>query len=761
MSATELIRNPEHSDWQQTVALLEQCLQQLQSLAPVESIDELRRLLPPHWNEGHRLVLIELIKFDLAAAAQLGMERRLEDYLREFARELPPEAVPADLILEELHVWGAFASGPDINDYVGRFPHAAELIKNWHAIQSHATMQQLGVSFGAAPEFEIGGKVEDFRILRCVGRGAFATVYLSLQETLQRLVALKVSQRSSDEPITLSQLDHPNIVRVYDQRNLAQPPVRLLYMQFVGGGTLSACLHHVSPLPIEFRCGQHIWESIVNHLKTCGLEPPGQHEFQVAISAFTWPMAVAWVGQQLAEGLDYAHRRGVIHRDIKPANILFAADGTPRLADFNVSFSGVAGRAGAAAYFGGSLAYMSPEQLEVAGAHNSRRDAADLDGRSDLFSLGIVLWEMLYGARPWTKGKVPGSWSEALDEEWTTRRLPFCERPISESIAQDPSFRVLDRTIRQCLAVDREDRPATGAEVAEAFRVALHPPAASRLYPPSSTLVRNLVRWPAWLVLVCGALVPNLIAAVFNFLYNSSQIVHQYPDLWPTFLRVSAWVNGLFFPLGVGWGTALIVSHSQRLRRLGFGNDPPTSWAAGDWDLGHRIALISGALWLLAGLVFPSVLWASYRSFRWDDALHFFSSLTICGGVAMVYPFFWINWVNLRLYFPPVLARRISDVSLWESSETLRRRVRTYLTIAAAIPLVALLLLAISVDIPRHYLLVTIVTTAVGFFASIAAVQFIDGFFQDLEPIARRATVTRQSAPTTAKTSTPLQSGTA
>src|SRR4029078_10865324 len=96
-----------------------------------------------------------------------------------------------------------------------------------------------------------------------------------------------------------------------------------------------------------------------------------------------WPETVCRLCIQLAYALDHAHRQGVLHRDAKPANVLLTADGSPKLADFNISFCSQLDGASPAAYFGGSLAYMSPEQIEACNpAHE--REPQDLDGPSHL-----------------------------------------------------------------------------------------------------------------------------------------------------------------------------------------------------------------------------------------------------------------------------------------------------------------------------------------------------------------------------------------
>lgn len=723
-------------DWDSTIELLTDRLAALQAVAPVVRISELRKFLfgPA---ASARLLLVELIKLDLAAASAAGLDRRLADYLLEFQQELPASAVPFDLILEELQARLESGAEPELEQLNQAFPQHAELLKAWGG----NWQQTIGLKAGIAPkppaDLPIGETLQEFRVLRCLGSGAFAKVYLALQENLQRLVALKVSQKRSEESQTLSQLDHPNIVRVFDERELTEPPIRLLYMQFVGGGTLATCLQRVEGMLPGQKLGRHVLESIKQQLEECGLEPAAQLEQDSALAKLDWPGTVAWVGSQLAEGLDYAHRRAIIHRDIKPANILFAADATPRLADFNVSFSGITGRAGAAAYFGGSLAYMSPEQLEVAIPGEKQRKPEELDGRSDLFSLGVVLWEMLYGERPWGNQGSPGSWAEALGTELTKRLEPLPQKDSKLPFLELPSGQILDEQLRRCLAVDRERRPAAGRELATALRLALNPKAARRFYPRWQGLMKWIAASPPWFIFLFGGLVPNLLAAIFNFVYNAGQVIDHYPGLWPIFYRAAIWVNGGFFSFGLGIAIWLILRHSRELQQIESGEIRPAAGYHFSWQLGHQVAWLSGWLWFAAGLVFPMILLYSYQGFQWLDALHFCASLAICGGVAMVYPFFSMTLLDLIVYYPRVCRRLGSDGGIGRWGPKLRKRARGYLLAAAAIPLIALLLLGVALDAPRYYLLATILTTAVGFGASVLAVQQIDEFLYDLGQVNR------------------------
>src|SRR5207237_4154266 len=107
--------------------------------------------------------------------------------------------------------------------------------------------------------------------------------------------------------------------------------------------------------------------------------------------------AAAWLVAQLAQGLQHAHERGVLHRDIKPSNILVAADGQPLLLDFNLAQDQHVDPTQAT--LGGTVAYMAPEHLRALSARSAAL-ARQVDERSDIYSLGMVLYEMLAGPRP-------------------------------------------------------------------------------------------------------------------------------------------------------------------------------------------------------------------------------------------------------------------------------------------------------------------------------------------------------------------------
>src|SRR5262249_30519829 len=122
---------------------------------------------------------------------------------------------------------------------------------------------------------------------------------------------------------------------------------------------------------------------------------------------YSYVQTSAWIVARLAEGLQHAHERGVIHRDIKPSNVLVGADGQPMLLDFNLAHNLNTDQAQAAATLGGTVAYMPPEHLRALAARDPNLVQL-VDQRSDIYALGMVLYEMLTGHNPFDQS---GSYS--------------------------------------------------------------------------------------------------------------------------------------------------------------------------------------------------------------------------------------------------------------------------------------------------------------------------------------------------------------
>ena len=220
----------------------------------------------------------------------------------------------------------------------------------------------------------VGDELFGFRMRDELGRGAFACVFLAEQAHLaSRPVVLKISALEGNEPQTLAQLQHTNIVPIYSVHEDAPARLRAVCMPYFGGASLSAVLRAVwdeSPQPTRGAAPAAALE-VVQSPKWEPKGNSGTAPAQAEPNPLAWLRstdyyrAAAQIVAQLADGLNHAHERGIYHRDIKPSNILLAADGTPMLLDFNLAEDLNSPQARASATLGGTVSYMSPEHLRA------------------------------------------------------------------------------------------------------------------------------------------------------------------------------------------------------------------------------------------------------------------------------------------------------------------------------------------------------------------------------------------------------------
>ena len=260
----------------------------------------LAEFLPDNAPALRRLTLTELIKVDLEYRWASGRPRRIEEYASEFPELLGPSGVPCDLIFEEFQVRRRTGEDVSPGEYANRFPaQAAELRRLIGDTDGGDANQDR-----RARDVEAGQQLDDFDLLAMLGEGAFARVFLARQRSLQRLVALKVSADRGTETQTLAQLDHPHIVRVYDQRVLPERGLRLLYMPYLPGGTLQSmfCSGSVKR-PSEKRSGKFLLEAVDADSRAAARSRRPIPAIASASPTMSWPEAVCWLGARLADAL--------------------------------------------------------------------------------------------------------------------------------------------------------------------------------------------------------------------------------------------------------------------------------------------------------------------------------------------------------------------------------------------------------------------------------------------------------------------------
>jgi serine/threonine-protein kinase len=259
-----------------------------------------------------------------------------------------------------------------------------------------------------------------YQIERFLGEGGLGRVYAAQHTRLPRRFAIKVpSGRAATEPRArerflrearvASRLDHPNVVAVVDSGETTEGLLYLV-MELAEGETLTAYLRRRGVLRIAEALG---------------------------------------LTRKLALGLEHAHARGLVHRDLKPDNVMVErADGRPRILDFGLAILaelGDAGRLTSRHTVVGTPHYMSPEHV----------CGFDLDGRSDLFSLGVILYQMLCGRMPFDATPIE------IAQRYLHDRIPrFAERV--PGLVVDVEAEAL---CRRMIAVDRNARPADAAAV--------------------------------------------------------------------------------------------------------------------------------------------------------------------------------------------------------------------------------------------------------------------------------------------------------
>jgi len=449
-----------------------------------------------------------------------------------------PDAITVEALAEEFLERKRRGEWPTVADYVARYPHLADEIRDVFPVLGLVEDFKPGSedATGTFAGAEIPGlekrleRLGDYRVIREVGRGGMGVVYEAEQESLGRRVALKVlvAHRLSDpmlvarfarEAKAAARLHHTNIVPVFGVGEAEG--VHYYVMQFIQGQGLNAVLNELKRMEAaqtgpdertEGRGGEvaaDVARSLLAGKFSCvgpatadnplpssaassdlptsefgnGAVPTGSSSL-VLSGQSGYARSVARIGLQAAEGLAYAHEQGILHRDIKPSNLLLDAHGIVWIADFGLAKATTDDDLTHTGDIIGTIRYMAPERFR------GHRDA-----RSDVYGLGLTLYELL-ARRP------------AFDEADRGRLI----KQVTE--AEPPPLRKLDRSIPRDLAtivhkaIEREPshRYRTAEDMAEDLRRFIEDrPITARRITATEQLWRwcSATRWPPGFPLLC------------------------------------------------------------------------------------------------------------------------------------------------------------------------------------------------------------------------------------------------------------------
>jgi serine/threonine protein kinase/predicted Zn-dependent protease len=420
--------------------------------------------LPDPTSPSYKNVLVELLRVDMEHAWWSEHRKTLSDYVAAYSSELADPELLTELAFEEFRLRREAGEMVSVDQYarnpsirVEKWPHSDTRIVRVDQEETdtlsldevQADVDALTRAICLLPAAE--STFSEFKMIREIGRGAFGRVFLALQQGLaERPVVLKITGCSSTEPHHLAQLQHTNVVPIYSvhQRDDLQA-VCMPYFGCCTMGHLLRAFQRQGTLPAT---GSAIMKVVrAESARISGFTAAtAETESTRQLDGADYCQAILRLARQIADGLAHAHVRDIVHKDLKPANVLITDDGRAMLLDFNLS-DRIVPRGVAIAAVGGTLPYMSPEQL------TSLRRPEPIDQRSDVFSFGVLLFQLL------------------------TLRLPFAQAPgnsIHQMLASreqgPPAMNAFPRAVppsiqalvKKCLSFRREDRFASFDEIA-------------------------------------------------------------------------------------------------------------------------------------------------------------------------------------------------------------------------------------------------------------------------------------------------------
>jgi serine/threonine protein kinase/Flp pilus assembly protein TadD len=388
---------------------------------------------------------MEQLAEELAGEMACAWERGEPLLTEPFLARLPALRAHRDaflrLICEELCLRHEAGQEVSAEELAGRFPEWQKEVAA--LLDCHRLLEQPPPDRADSPE------QQEFVELAPLGQGAQGRVVLASQPALaDRPVVLKITAWEGCEHLSLARLQHTHIVPLYGVQDEPARNRRTLCMPYLGTATLEKVLSELVSRPVDVRTGRDILEVLDQANATAPIPLPGGGPARAFLMRASYVQAVCWIGTCLADALRYAHERNLVHLDLKPGNVLLAADGQPMLLDFHVAQEPIRPDGSPPRWLGGTPAYMSPEQQAVLRAVAEGRPVPTVvDGRSDIYALGLVLHSALGGTSGARAGPLP--------------RLERCNPQVSPGLAD---------IVHRCLAKEPGDRYPDAASLASDLR---------------------------------------------------------------------------------------------------------------------------------------------------------------------------------------------------------------------------------------------------------------------------------------------------
>ena len=336
----------------------------------------------------------------------------------------------------------------------------------------------------------IGEELCGFRLLTELGRGVYSRVFLARQGDLSgRFVVLKVARGLFGESQLLAQLQHTNIVPIYSTHRADK--LEVLCMPYFGSLTLQHLVNSFTKRGELPSSGHELITTLSKQLRTVtrkqdvqsktksdsfasqpkpsfensndGLPKADAQPFSRSFPGWfvnqvkerSYEDSILWMGKCLADGLTHAHQHGILHLDLKPANVLLTDDGQPMLLDFNLATDTVA-KSTNNMRIGGTLPYMSPEHLR-----SIRTNQRQQDERTDIYCLGILLYQMLTGQLPF-QSKKSDKKIDLKNLEQLRKLPPEKMRRLNPKITP-----AMEAIVLKCMEPDPKNRYASAKLLAE------------------------------------------------------------------------------------------------------------------------------------------------------------------------------------------------------------------------------------------------------------------------------------------------------